>query len=140
MSKRAKLSQPAASEPKAEGVLPDIDSTGLTTSDAAESASSIASTLQPENMSSKLAPVSSQYVTADAHRQQLEQEGEIEDNSIVADCSNHHSVSKTKLKKKKKKKQEDLDEVPADPTSTSSTPDHLRYAGTSHFPYGQVVP
>ncbi len=125
VSKRVKLSQPV-SELKAGGMLPDTGTAGVASGDDSESAADSA-TLQQEDVPSKAASVTTQLTVADTdgHGHHVEkEEREREDSSTTTGSSNHHH--KAKLKKKKKRKKEDLDEVPADPTSTSVTPDHLR--------------
>lgn len=116
-SKRAKLS--LASESKAGILLPDSDT--KTSLDPSGNA-----TQQYEAVASQLTP-GNQYATSVAHTQSVDSDKQLVDDggNTEADQSNH-TVSKTKPKKKKKRKKEDVDEIPSDPTSTSSAPDHLR--------------
>lgn len=114
-----KLSQPV-SELKA----PDTG-TSVVVSDDSEATADSGTLQQQESIPVKAASVAAHLsvIDADGHGRHREIE-EREDNSTSSGSNNHH---KTKLKKKKKRKKEELDEVPADPTSTSVTPDHLRY-------------
>lgn len=51
----------------------------------------------------------------------------VDGNTQSREGANNHHSTKSKVKKKKKRKKEDLEVVATDPTSTTSTPDHLRY-------------
>ena len=93
-------------ESRTEDVLPD-------TGDIVEC--SMDSAIPPQE------EVPSKPVLAD-HGQHVDQ---VEESHSATIESSHHGTTNAKVKKKKKKKKEDLD---TDPTSTSSTPDHQRYA------------
>lgn len=85
-----------------------------------------------ESVQLKSAEVPTQHAPLDATQyysnteEVLKQDRKQHDN---ASSSAHHSTS-NKLKKKKKKKRDDAEVVTTNPTSTTSTPDHLRLVGS----------
>lgn len=101
------------------------DKGGVSTGSVPESTHQTAPLQQDEPSRAGAGVVTSQYALTCSHTVQ-EEKGE-EERSTTTTPNNPHASAKPKAKKKKKRKKEEVDEVPTDPTSTSSAPDHLRY-------------